>query len=520
MSLAMRQHPDITSMTNQCPYCHRNLQVRKAKTGANQGRLLLVCYNNHGCSYLYVFSDAERLAAEAAGWVFPGNPPPKSRKKKPRPIQATTQNDSFPSDSPSQSQISTHPAQTSSISRSSTTKSVPRPREKCPRCPKGSQNQLCSFKICLDCCLASSVTCQLSAHAKRASATASSALIPSSSSLSKSAWPRSTISASSSTLVENSSEDEEDRALVLGHSRNTQQVQPSFSEPSTSWPSLSLAQIDLILEQFSDSEHDRQQQSASAKKQSREDTYQASLIARTKAAKTSQQRQEKRPRLSDKKPVGPADIELDDDGKIMPFKCQRRSEPVPQPSSQSSSSIVALIEKSSQFSVDDRLIPLLGGSEIGYCQILPNVAKSGTFCKPRENSAELDHIMQMNETISCMKGQFVATSIEVKSSSNQLGALLRRSGCSLRSLVLDTYEIPRGDSVKVLLDIKSLESLTLECAKDEFDKLLDELSQNPSLLPDLKQLKITDEWESSPAKIDALKMLRRELVKVEITHVE
>ncbi|KAJ7592346.1 hypothetical protein C8J56DRAFT_1024379 [Mycena floridula] len=63
---------------------------------------------------------------------------------------------------------------------------------------------------------------------------------------------RTSISTLSSTLVKNSSEDKEDQTLVLGRSRNAQQGRPSFSKPSTSRASLSLTQMDLILEQFSD----------------------------------------------------------------------------------------------------------------------------------------------------------------------------------------------------------------------------------------------------------------------------
>ncbi|KAJ7597954.1 hypothetical protein C8J56DRAFT_1109520 [Mycena floridula] len=103
--------------------------------------------------------------------------------------------------------------------------------------------------------------------------------------------------------------------------------------------------------------------------------------------------------------------------------------------------------------------------------------------------------------------------VQLQSSTNELRGLLRRSGCSLKNMVLQTFgSVPREDCINLLLDVPTLESLTLGS-----DELLDEFIRNLSIVPALQRLKVKDlDSDFDPERITELKKSRPMLLVVEI----
>ncbi|KAJ7589829.1 hypothetical protein C8J56DRAFT_859396 [Mycena floridula] len=116
--------------------------------------------------------------------------------------------------------------------------------------------------------------------------------------------------------------------------------------------------------------------------------------------------------------------------------------------------------------------------------------------------------------------------IPVCKSLAELRAMLQRSRCFLDRLYLAINGVPEDDSLVELLDeAPSLISFTVNCAEAVTAKLIDDLIQNPSVLPSLQFLKLRDPEEHDPFNLDLsnisnLRNLRPTLSVLEIDGVK
>ncbi|KAJ7589943.1 hypothetical protein C8J56DRAFT_825998 [Mycena floridula] len=110
--------------------------------------------------------------------------------------------------------------------------------------------------------------------------------------------------------------------------------------------------------------------------------------------------------------------------------------------------------------------------------------------------------------------------IQVHSSMDELRDLFDRSGCPLKNLRLEPAYVRRTPCVDLLLGIPTLESLTLDCHYSVVERVLEEVTDNPSIVPDLQRLKVDIDWQWDSEKIEELIESRPALVDLTMGEVK
>ncbi|KAJ7590458.1 hypothetical protein C8J56DRAFT_593102 [Mycena floridula] len=106
--------------------------------------------------------------------------------------------------------------------------------------------------------------------------------------------------------------------------------------------------------------------------------------------------------------------------------------------------------------------------------------------------------------------------IDLYHSVDGLRTLLRRSQCRLETLSLYVYKVPDDACIELLKDIPPLTSFTLDCTEALTMKFMEAFTQNPTIVPALRSLKLKNSCRFDSSQIEQLKASRPELSVVEI----